>query len=231
MNKEYRPRFRFLVFDVDCTLVDTSRLGIEATNVALKSIGFPPVSQAEYNRGTAFQTCERMTQHTHGSSGKTGEELAALYNVAELRTISSMLCPRYDGMRELLITLRAAGCCMCALSNGVTENTREKLRVNGLLDSFTETLGYDCVPRPKPDPSGVLVLCERMHCTPNECVVVGDSVSDLKAAHLSGAACFIGVLWGQHSESELRAAAKSLHFENVMFVKTVIELNNFLFCL
>ena len=75
-----------------------------------------------------------------------------------------------------------------------------------LLSAFHQVVGLDeTVPRLKPSPSGILAACEALSVTPDRCVYVGDSASDMIAA-LAAGAMPVGVASGMSSREELAQA-------------------------
>ena len=58
------------------------------------------------------------------------------------------------------------------------------------------------VPR-KPDPAGMLDICEKLKIPAEKFLYLGDTATDMKTAVAAG--CFpVGVLWGFRPEEELR---------------------------
>jgi phosphoglycolate phosphatase-like HAD superfamily hydrolase len=74
-----------------------------------------------------------------------------------------------------------------------------------IQERFQSIHGADTVPAPKPEPDGLLLVCQELDVEPQCAVYVGDSPSDAMAAHASGMPS-IGVTWGSHSEESLRNA-------------------------
>ena len=67
---------------------------------------------------------------------------------------------------------------------------------------FDPILGQrEGIPR-KPDPAGVLEVCEALGVSPGECIYVGDSSVDMLTAKNSGALA-VGVAWGFRPVEEL----------------------------
>ena len=59
------------------------------------------------------------------------------------------------------------------------------------------------MPAAKPAADGLYLCAEQLGCVPSDCVYVGDSPSDGKAARAAGMRS-IGVLWGANPESKLK---------------------------
>lgn len=70
---------------------------------------------------------------------------------------------------------------------------------------FRSIHGADTVPRPKPEPDGLLLVCKELGVDPNEAVYIGDSPSDAVAASSAGMKS-IGCTWGSHPRENLEKA-------------------------
>ena len=65
-------------------------------------------------------------------------------------------------------------------SRAVAERALAGLRANVMI------IGREDCPRPKPDPSGVLVILSALGVRPEQAVLVGDTYHDVGAAHAAG---------------------------------------------
>jgi len=92
-----------------------------------------------------------------------------------------------------------------AVTNKRHDTTVAALRVTGLLGFFQVILGGDSVPRKKPAPDPIWKAAEALGVRSLECVVVGDTENDVRAAKEGGARS-IGVTWGYGTRDSLEAA-------------------------
>ena len=60
------------------------------------------------------------------------------------------------------------------------------LQLTGLDGYFATIIGYDEVKHYKPDPEGLLVACTALHQSHDDAIYVGDSATDMIAAHQAG---------------------------------------------
>jgi phosphoglycolate phosphatase len=67
---------------------------------------------------------------------------------------------------------------------------------------FSPALGQREGVARKPDPAGVLEVCETLRVAPKECVYIGDSSVDMLTARNSGTLA-VGVAWGFRPVEEL----------------------------
>ena len=85
-----------------------------------------------------------------------------------------------DGVPEILKNIRIP---VCVASNGEPTHVRNSLRLTKLYDFFNENIFTASeVKAPKPEPDLFLYAADKMGFEPNECVVIEDSVTGVKAA-------------------------------------------------
>lgn len=111
----------------------------------------------------------------------------------------------YDGIRQVLQTLHAAGIRMAAVTAKMRAQYEIDVVGNG-LSSFLETavLAEDTVLH-KPHPEPILLCLQRMGLSPAEVLYVGDAITDLQAAQAAGAD-FGFAAWGAISEAGMEEA-------------------------
>jgi pyrophosphatase PpaX len=75
----------------------------------------------------------------------------------------------------------------------------------GLLEYFELVVGSDDTVRHKPEPDPLLLAADRLDVSIEDCVYVGDSPYDMRAARAANAVA-LGALWGMFSREELEEA-------------------------
>ena len=91
-----------------------------------------------------------------------------------------------DGVAPMLDALVGAGLWIGLATNDGEASAREQLDLLGWLDAFDSVIGYDSGFGEKPEPGMVLASVERAGVGPDELVMVGDTDTDLAAAHAAG---------------------------------------------
>ncbi len=92
----------------------------------------------------------------------------------------------YDGVKEGLDYLQAAGYRLGCVTNKASQFTEPLLKTLGLYDLFEIVISGDTLPKKKPDPLPLLHAAEKLGVTPAESLMLGDSMSDVKAARAAG---------------------------------------------
>ena len=197
-----------LIFDLDGTLINTiDDLG-QACNHALSACGFPTHKIEDYPRlvGNGInKLIERALPEEHRNEAtvlRLREHFVPFYDQHNCD-----LTRPYDGIPELLQTLKAAGHTLAVASNKYQAAT-EKIVAHFFPNTFDVVLGERAgIPR-KPDPQIVWDIIHRLSPLASNLspiYYVGDSLVDAataKAANLPFVAC----AWGFCTEEQLRSA-------------------------
>ncbi len=92
----------------------------------------------------------------------------------------------YPGVREGLDTLSSGSGQLGCVTNKAAQFTEPLLKALGIRDYFSIVISGDTLPRKKPDPLPLLHAAEHFGIDPHDALMLGDSVSDVKAARASG---------------------------------------------
>lgn len=201
-----------VIFDIDGTLSDSSKLGFDSTMSVLTANDIPPISEEEYHRCTKYCTPERLARHaglkpSDPDFESVGRKLGKDFDDLYIGLVSADTAGFYPGISEMIRDL-PDNLPLGALTNACVEYAQRVLEVNLRDDKdlkFKSIRGADNVPAPKPSPEGLWLVCKELGVNPEDCVYVGDSPSDGMAAKNAGMQA-IAVLWGSHSEESLRDA-------------------------
>ena len=193
-----------LIFDLDGTLLNTLADLRDSTNYALQQFGFP----------------ERSTEEVRNFVGNGLRMLIrrAVPNAADEATVDAVLAVMkahyrehyhdgtipYDGILPFLRKMEKAGFRMAIVSNKADPMV-QLLRTLYFDELIPVAVGeLDGVPR-KPAPDMVRIAMERLGCTEEHTVYIGDSEVDIETAKNAGLPC-LSVGWGFRSEKDLRNA-------------------------
>ena len=93
----------------------------------------------------------------------------------------------WPGALELLSRLRARGCKLAMITNGLAETHREKITLLALEEAFDEILIADEVGLIKPDLRVFRLAAQRLGVAPEACAMVGDRFErDITGAQAAG---------------------------------------------
>lgn len=177
-----------IIFDVDGTLLDTERVYMRAWKEAGAKFGYTitdevllqtravnsAVAEAAFRRGCGE---DFPLDTVHAERVRIAEEILA-------NAEPTSLWKPYA--REALQWVKDRGYTMAVASTTALEKTLAHLEHAKLLDFFSVVVCGDMVARGKPEPDIFLKAAELAGAKIQDCLVVGDSPADVKAAAAAG---------------------------------------------
>ena len=200
-----------IVFDLDGTLLDTSRDIRFVLNNSLAKFGLPPVS-SEALRAMMGDGAYNLVSRAVPAGRR--DLVQAVYEdyVPAYASHDNSRTVLYQGEDGALKRLKAAGVKLAVLSNKPQDATlaccRDKLGEYG----FDMVVGQGRFPL-KPDPSALYYMMDSLGVGKDECLFTGDGETDINTARNAGIQC-VSVLWGFRSREQLAAAGGTLFAEN-----------------
>jgi 2-phosphoglycolate phosphatase len=189
---------RAAIFDLDGTLIDTPNAIVGMMGIALGEMGIAPVPEDRI-RATIGLPLETGAAQILGKRVDHPDvaQLVTRYR----RQFLDWMVPRsaeliFPGVASGLQRLRDSGVLLGVATSKYTRSAEAVLRAAGLRELFSAVIGADDVRKPKPDREMALVVADKLDADAPECVVIGDTVHDLrmaKAAGMRGIAVTYGV--------------------------------------
>ncbi len=196
---------RLLVFDLDGTLVDSSRDLAAATNAALQRVApgsaeVPLAAVISFIGEGARVLIERSLRYSRLELAPD-DVLPVFLDCYAGRLLDTTRL--YPGIAEALDALRPHP--LAVLTNKPGPFSRTILEGLGVASRFERIWGAGDVTARKPDPSGLLRLIAELGARTGQTVMIGDSPTDVATARAAGVK-MIGVAWGLDPRG-LRAAS------------------------
>jgi phosphoglycolate phosphatase len=191
---------RLLIFDLDGTLIDSSRDIAISTNAMLRHLGRPEVDTKTVNSyvGNGVGMLVRRALGEYATEPEY--ETALAYFIQYYRAHSLEHTRLYPGIREALEELNGPQAKLAVLTNKPVKISRDILHGLGVANHFFRIYGGDSLEAKKPDPIGIARLMDEAGAKPIETTMIGDSDVDMITARNAGVqAC--GVEWGFKPES------------------------------
>lgn len=183
-----------VIFDLDGTLLDTLQDLADAANYALRKEGMPERTIDEVRQFVGNGVRLLMIRAVPGGeSNPLFEETFAQFKEYYGEHCNDNTKP-YEGMIELLETLKSKGYSVAIVSNKIDFAVKElsALYFKGIVPvAIGEKEGV----RRKPAPDTVREALKELGRTAEESVYVGDSDVDIETAKNAGMPC-VSVLWG-----------------------------------
>lgn len=189
-----------IIFDLDGTLIDSSKDLAISVNATREHFGLPPMDPlliySYVGNGAAV-----LVQRAMGGTLSEDRLADALKFFLEFYRAHALEHTRlYPGVREALVELSQAGHQLAVLTNKPVRISFDILGALGLAKHFLRVYGGDSFPVKKPDPAGVRALMDDAGVSAASILLVGDSSVDVKTARNAGVrSC--GVAWGFQPES------------------------------
>lgn len=210
-----------VIFDLDGTLLDTLQDLADATNYALRKQGMPERTIEEVRQFVGNGVRLLMIRAIPGGEeNPLFEETFALFKSYYGEHCNDHTRP-YEGIMELLATLREKGYAVAIVSNKIDFAVKElsKLYFQGIVPvAIGEKEGI----RRKPAPDTVFEALKELGRTKEEAVYVGDSDVDIETAQNAGMPC-ISVLWGFRDKAFLETHGASHYAEKAEEILKYVE--------
>lgn len=214
------------MFDLDGTLLDTAPQIAEAANRMLVALGKPMLPQAQIATyiGEGVQNlikrCLTGSVHTEPAAEEFARAQPLYHGFYEANATESQA---FAGVLPALQQLKKLGYHLACVTNKPEKFTLPLLQEAGLADFFEVIISGDSLHKKKPDPLPLLHICQKLGVLPAEAVLVGDSETDIQAAHAAG--CFVvTVPYGYNQGRAIDAAMVDATIQQLTDVVDLLEL-------
>ncbi len=195
---------RPVLFDLDGTLADTIPLLLASMRASYAAVGGEVPEERAWLRGMGTPLRAQF-MHFESNDLARVEALITVYRDFQVANLAAFV-REYDGVRELLDALRAAGHPIAVVTGKGDWMARLTLRQVDLLEPFDVIIGAESTPRHKPDPDPLLLGAERLGVPADGAIYVGDAPNDVLAARAAGM-LDVWAAWGPFTTGELEPFA------------------------
>jgi len=202
-------RINTVIFDMDGTVLYTLDDLKTATNVILRQYGYPERSLDEVRQFVGNGIRKTIERAVPADVAENQELIDLMFT--DFQKYYDVHCldetRPYDGILELMDTLKAKGYKMAIVSNKVDTAVKE-LNQHFFGDRVPVAIGEKPGVKKKPAPDTVFAALEELGSTKEESVYIGDSDVDFNTALNSDMPC-ISVLWGFRDRDFLESMGAS----------------------
>ena len=179
-----------VLIDVDGTLVDSVPDLAYCVDEMMKQLDMP-VRGEDVVRHWVGNGVERLVRRAliNQLDGEPDEALfqkaIPIFEALYAENTSKRSC-LYPGVQEALDFLKTTGVRIGCVTNKAAQFTLPILKDLGISDYFEMVVCGDELAKKKPDPMPLLHVAEKLGVKPEQSLMLGDSMSDVKAARAAG---------------------------------------------
>lgn len=210
------PRWPFVVFDLDGTVVNTIPLIIASYEHAMRDV-LGEVPSAAEARAWIGQTLYATFGTRHPERAQELVDSYVAWNAAHLPE----LLQDFPGTPELLAALTDAGVTIGVATSKRRVSAENTLRHAGLAGLLEVTVAMEDTDAHKPGPEPLLLALERIGGRPSQAAYVGDAGVDVLAAQAAGMAS-IAVTWGAGARDDLAAIRPDALVDSVAELRSLL---------
>ena len=200
---------QMVLIDVDGTLVDSVPDLAYCVDEMMQQLDMPVRGEANV-RNWVGNGVERLVRRalTNSLDGEPDDALFEKAYPVFLDLYADNTSKRsilYPGVKQGIAFLKSAGYKLGCVTNKAAQFTEPLLKDLGIYDNFSIVISGDTLPQKKPDPAPLLHAAEFFGVAPEEAMMLGDSVSDVKAARAAGFQ-IICMSYGYNHGEDIRTA-------------------------
>jgi phosphoglycolate phosphatase len=219
-------RPQMILLDLDGTLIDSVPDLAFCVDAMMERLGRPPHGEAEVRKwvGNGVERLVRraLVGQLDGDPPEADYERAYPIFIELYRESTSRHSVLYPGVRDGLYYLTAEGYPLGCVTNKAAQFTEPLLRDLGIRDAFGIVISGDSLPRQKPDPLPLLHAAEHFGVRPEDALMVGDSVSDVKAARAAGFG-IVCMSYGYNHGRDIREAEPDAVMDSLVEIRDLLE--------
>lgn len=214
-----------ILIDVDGTLVDSVPDLAYCVDEMMKQINMPTHGVAKV-RNWVGNGVDRLVQRALIGQ-LDGDPDPALFEKARpvfLELYADNVSKRsklYDGVREGLDYLKAQQYQLGCVTNKAEQFTVPLLKDLGVYADFNIVICGDSLPKKKPDPLPLLHAAKHFKVAPENALMIGDSISDVKAARAAGFQ-IICMSYGYNHGEDIRNYGPDLVIDSMAELKDIL---------
>ncbi len=191
---------RYLLFDLDGTLIDTTDLILNCYRTSVSKLVENPPTDEEILEGFGRPLKDQLWRLYPDLRDRI-DEMFLLWRQAQEELHDRLIKP-FPGTLETLTELRRRGYPVGVVTSKERPTALRGIRVNGLTHLIDPLVCVDDTTNHKPHPEPILRGMELMGATPEETIYVGDSLYDMKAGRAAGARV-AAAMWGPFAKEPL----------------------------
>lgn len=201
--------FQAIIFDLDGVIIDSEPIHARAKRIAFSRFGLdvPNEVYEQFVGETDWNVVEYVVTHF-------GDESLKIQDVLDLKQSEfRSLIPEMEsipGALDFIKRVRNKYEKLVLVTSATPLNEKLSLEQFSLQNTFDLTINVKDVDRPKPHPEPYNRAIQQLNLSPDQCVIIEDSINGITAADASGA--FVAGVQTSISEEQLLDAGADIVF-------------------
>ena len=183
---------KLIIFDMDGTLINSSLTIANAINYVRVKLGFEPMEQESILRKVNDHTLNPAKTFYHAEAFDADHERWFSEYYSKNHENELVL---YEGIKELLETLKCEGHKLAVATNAYRNSTIESLTHLKVYDYFDAIVCHDDVKKGKPYPDMLHKILDELNFSNEKAIFIGDGSRD-EMASKNAKIPYIMVDWG-----------------------------------
>jgi beta-phosphoglucomutase family hydrolase len=185
MNKS---SLKAVLWDMDGVIADTAALHCKSWQIAFAKRGVN-FTEADFKHHFGQRNDTIIRSRLGKETTNADIEAIALDKEESFRDDASGKLAPFEGVVDLLNTIRSHGFLCAVASSAPLENVQLILKELGIESCFKAIVYGKEVSEGKPSPQVFLKAAQKLGASPQNCIVIEDSMAGVKAARSAGMRC------------------------------------------
>ncbi len=185
-----------LLFDIDGTVLNTDEFILQATEHALREVGYPVPDRSVINKTIGIPFPEYYIILS-GANDKI-DALTEAHRNFQYKNFH--LAKLFPNSLATLKSLKERGYKMAAVTTRSNKTSNQTLIDTGVFELFDVVISFEDAHARKPDPAPLFKALEYFKEVPEKAIMIGDSDLDVQAGKNAGTKT-IRAVYGFHSEN------------------------------
>lgn len=210
--------YKCIIFDCDGVLVDSESISAKVFQEMAGELGFEMDFETAVEQFAGASMNDNIQFVARNIEGDVPIDFEKRFRERTYEAFKTDIKP-VPGIREILNKVNVP---ICVASSGPVEKIRLNLTVTGLIDKFEGRI-FSCydIQSWKPEPDIYIHAAKKMGFSPNECIVIEDSSSGIRAGVSGGFRVF--ALANETKRQKFEELGASV-FENMEELRSILSL-------